>query len=129
MVCLDSDVLINFLRNDPNTVKLIQNLRSKGNKLSITSINSFELLKGIPSYSNFEKINIIKFLNNFNIYNFELNSSKKAAEIFENLKTKGEMIDLADIMIASIVITKNERLITNNLKHFEKIKDLIIEEF
>ena len=57
----------------------------------------------------------------------DLESSKKAAEIFYDLKSKGEIIDIADILIASIVLANNELFITGNSKHFERIEELKIE--
>lgn len=125
MVCLDSDILIDFLRNDAKTIKLIENLKNQGKSISITSINSFELLKGIPR-AKMDKNEIIDFLANFNVLNFNFDSSKKAAEIFNDLKSKGEILDIADILIASIVIAHKESFITNNLKHFNRIKELEI---
>ena len=62
------------------------------------------------------------------IYNFDLLASEKAAEIFVRLSTDGKMLELMDIMIASIAITNNETLITNNIKHFDRIKELKIEK-
>ena len=128
MVCLDSDVLINFLRNDLKTIHLIEGLRTKEKNLSTTSINCFELLKGIPKLSKMDKLNVLEFLNNFKILDFNLDSSKKAADIFEELKSNGELIELPDIMIASIAIVNNESIITNNSKHFERIRGLKIED-
>jgi|SRR3989338_6854467 len=128
MVFLDSDVLINFLRKDNKTVQRLESIRLEGKELSITSINSFELLKGIPKSSHMDSSKVIEFLNNFKIHNFDFASSKKAAEIFENLKSNGEIIELPDIMIASIVIARNETLVTGNVNHFNRIKELKIEK-
>ncbi len=127
MVCLDSDILINFLRNDTKTINLIENLKQQGKPISTTSINSFELLKGIPKLSRMDKNKVIDFLTNFNILNFNFDSSKKAAEIFDDLKSKGEIIDIADILIASIVLANNDVFITGNSKHFQRIKELKID--
>lgn len=124
MVCVDSDVLINFLRNDRKTVSLIENLKSEEKILLTTSINSFELLKGIPAFSKVDKVIVSEFLNNFKILDFNLESSRKAAEIFSKLKAEGNTIDIADIMIASIVITNGETLLTGNVRHFERINEL-----
>ncbi len=128
MVCLDSDILINFLRNEQKTIQLFQKLKEQGIKLSTTPINSFELLKGIPKSSKMDISKVKEFLSNFQILNFDFESSKKAAEIFEELKSKGESIDLADIMIASIAITNKKKLITKNTNHFERITKLILEK-
>ena len=55
---------------------------------------------------------------------FNLESSKKAAEIFNSLKSQGQIIDFADVMIASIAIVNNQSFLTQNKKHFENIKEL-----
>ena len=127
MACLDSDILINFLRNDTKTINLIESLKQQGKPISTTSINCFELLKGIPKLSRMDKNKVIDFLTNFNILNFDFDSSKKAAEIFDDLKSKGEIIDLADILIASIVLINNEPFVTGNSRHFERIRELKID--
>jgi predicted nucleic acid-binding protein len=128
MVFLDSDVLINFLRKDSKTVQLMNKLRTEKNDIFITPINSFELLNGIPKDSKMDKSKVIEFLKNFSIKNFDYDSSIKAAEIFEDLKNSGGTVDLADVLIASIIITNNETLITNNISHFERISRLKLKK-
>ena len=46
MVCLDSDIIIDFLRNDNKTITKLRELQDEGVELSTTSINCFELFKG-----------------------------------------------------------------------------------
>lgn len=125
MVCLDSDILIDFLNNKKEAVKRIDKLRKENISLSITSINSFELLN-IASQEKIEKIR--NFLFSFDIYNFDFESSSKAAQIFQELKSNGKMLDLADVMIAATVISNDETLLTGNIKHFERIKELKLEK-
>lgn len=129
MVCLDSDVLINFLRNDAKAINLIENLKKQRKSPSTTSVNCFELLKGIPKLSKMGQDKVADFLTNFNILSFNFDSSKIAAEIFDDLKSRGEMIDLADVLIASIAISNKEPLITGNLKHFKRMKELEMEDY
>ena len=121
MVCLDTDVLINLLRNDGNTVSLIKNLE-KSNKITTTVINNFELWKGFYRTKSIkdEKASL-ELLNIISLLEFDEKASKKAAEIFEYLKRKGKIVDALDVMIASIVITNGESLLTFNKKHFENI--------
>lgn len=127
MVCLDSDITINFLRKKEHAVKKIKELRDKEIKLSTTSINTFELFRGFIDSEKYSPDIFNSFLNNINILNFDLEASKKAAEIFEYLKVRGELLDLADIMIAATVIRNNETLLTENIKHLKRIPDLNIE--
>jgi tRNA(fMet)-specific endonuclease VapC len=128
MVCLDCDIIINFLRNNEETVKKIIELQNRGINISTTSISSFEVYRGFVNNKKDSIEKFEKFLSSIDILDFEMISSKKAAEIFEDLKKRGEMLDLADIMIASIVIVNNEKLLTNNLNHFKRINELIIED-
>lgn len=128
MSCLDSDILIDYLRNNKESISLISSLRNKGEDLSITSINSFELFKGLAKSSKLTEQEILDFLSNFNVLDFDYGSSKKAAEIFNKLKEEGDMLDVADIMIAATVITNGKFLITRNKKHFSRISELKLEE-
>jgi predicted nucleic acid-binding protein len=50
-------------------------------------------------------------------------------EIKSNLERKGNIIEDMDILIAATALLHNLFLVTNNVKHFEKIKDLIMENW
>ena len=130
MVCIDTDILIDFLRNESTAVKKINELKDKNVELSTTTINSFELLKGaLRSKQKDAKEGTNKLLNNLEILDFNFNASEEAAKIFEDLRLKGRLIDPLDLLIAAIVITNNETLMTRNVKHFERIKTLKLEDF
>ena len=129
MVCLDSDILIDYLKEKDYAIKKIKGFHEDNKVILTTSVNSFELFKGAIKSGNAKTIEPLNaLLSNIKILNFDLNSSRKAAEIFEDLKSKGEILDLADIMIASIVITNNETLVTNNISHFKRIPKLKLED-
>lgn len=120
---LDSDVIINFLRKDHETIRKILALQNI-EELSTTSISTFEVLRGLSKLNKIEEGR--KFLVNLRIFDFDFKASEKAAEIFEELRKKGETIDALDLMIASIVIVNNETLMTKNTGHFERMSGLKI---
>ena len=66
---------------------------------------------------------------NIKIYDFD----KKSATVFSTLKadmqTKGIVVADLDLMIASITLSNNEKLLSNNLKHFSKIENLNLESW
>lgn len=129
MVCIDSDVLIDFLNNEKYAIFLMKKFEESGESIKTTSINSFEILNGVAGVSHREKYEkVLSFLNNLTIIDFTFDISKKAAEIFNDLKSKGNLIEIADIMIASICIENQEPLITRNTKHFSRIKELELEK-
>ncbi len=127
MVYIDSDLIIDFLRKEEKMVRFFRDMEESGGSLKTTAINSFEVLKGVSRHTNPEKYEkVVQFLSQFIVSDFTFETSEKAAEIFEQLKSRGEVIDTGDILIAAIVITNNETLATRNIKHFERITDLRI---
>ena len=125
---LDSDIIIDFLRRESYAIEKIKKLREREINLLTTSINTFELFRGFVTSKKYSIEILYNLLDNLKILNFNVESSKKAAEIFEYLKSNGELVDLADVMIAATVIVNNETLLTKNIKHFKRIPELIIEE-
>lgn len=129
MVCLDTDIIIDFLRKDKIVLGKIIELKKLNNRISTTTINAFELFKGLPDLSEQSKYDSAEiFLNNVHIFKFTLSSSKIAANIFNDLMAKGQVIELPDIMIASIALENNESILTRNIRHFERIPGLRIEK-
>jgi tRNA(fMet)-specific endonuclease VapC len=123
---LDSDIIIDFLRNEKKIVLKILKLK-ESEELKTTSINAFEILKGYFAISRKEE-SIFQFINSLSILDFNYESSETAAKIFDTLKKQGLAIDPLDLFIASIAIANNEILMTRNIKHFERIPNLKLEK-
>lgn len=54
---------------------------------------------------------------------------KKAAEIYVDLRNKGNIIEDADILIGAICLENDLTLVTNNEEHFKRIKNLKFENW
>ena len=123
---LDSDILIYFLKGKKEVVEKILSLPKED--LCITIINHTELLYGIynsnKTTQNREKI--LPFLDSFKILYFDKNASEIFAKLKSKLKKQGNIIADMDLMIACITIANKAILFTNNIKHFERIKELDI---
>ncbi len=65
-----------------------------------------------------------RLLSIVNVLPWPSEASKKYGEIKANLERRGRIIDDFDIAIAAIAISHNCGVLTANLKHFERIKDL-----
>ncbi|MFQ6088539.1 MAG: type II toxin-antitoxin system VapC family toxin [Candidatus Methanofastidiosia archaeon] len=66
-------------------------------------------------------------LESLEILDFSLSACQTFGKLSNDLKMIGEEIGDMDTLIASIVLTHNEILVTKNIKHFEKIPNLIVE--
>ena len=123
---LDSDILIYFLKGKEDIIQKVISLPK--NDLYITIINYTELLYGIYNSNKISqnKEKILPFLENFKILQFDKKSSEVFAKLKAKLKKQGNIIADMDLMIASIAIANKAILFTNNIKHFERIKELKI---
>ncbi len=57
-------------------------------------------------------------------HDFDFDSAGIAAEIYRDLKKRGLLIEIKDILIASIAMKHKLRLVTNNKKDFGRISGL-----
>jgi len=53
----------------------------------------------------------------------------KASNIYALLRQRGELIGDADILIAATALTGGLCVVTNNLKHFQRIPELQIQNW
>jgi tRNA(fMet)-specific endonuclease VapC len=129
MVLLDTDLLISFLRDNNEAVKMVSKLLERHMILYTTSINASELYFGAFLSSKIqENMEAVEnLLNTIKIIPFELVHSKIYGEIRADLQKRGEIINEMDIFIATMAIEKDLPIITRNTKHFEKIMKLKVE--
>lgn len=128
-ICLDTDIIVDLLRNR-NNVKEFMEQYEDIHTFATTYVNLFELYYG-TMLSNNRKLNIesVKRLEERLIL---LNLSKEAVllagQLAAELEQNGMKLDHKDILIASIVKTENWILKTNNLRYFSRINGLLLFE-
>lgn len=124
---LDTDTISYYLRGS-QSVK--EHFVKHKYELASTSINYAELMYGLKKRDNKKYLPKVEMIfDNIKIYDFD----KKSAAIFSTLKAnmqnKGIIVADMDLMIASIALANGEKLISNNLKHFNKIENLEFESW
>jgi len=129
----DTTFLIDLVNNDTGAVRVAKEIDLSNERLGLSIISAEEYLRGIYYlYWNDKRLLKKKIadaesdLRAFEIIPIIYNVIVKAAEIDARLMRKGEPISLSDILIASTAIVYNLTLITRNIKHFERIKELKI---
>jgi tRNA(fMet)-specific endonuclease VapC len=65
----------------------------------------------------------------FGVLDLKKEVSDLAAQNYANLRKKGELIEDADLLISAACLVNDWVLITNNPKHFSRIKGLDIENW
>ena len=71
-----------------------------------------------------------EFQTNLKILTLNQKEAEMAARIYDELESKGKMIDDNDILIAGIMRANNiTQIITKNNKHFENIDEIQVVEY
>jgi len=123
---MDTDILVDVLRNVEKTVRFVEELESKGCMISTTVVNVFELYYGAyKSSKRLENLAAVrKLVEKMTILKMGIRSAEEAGNINAELEAEGEPIDIRDIIISAIAITKEHTLVTRNIRHLKRIKKL-----
>ena len=130
MKCLDSNFLIDFLRNESKAVKMASKFENES--ICSTSINIFEVLFGIQLMKEKEeRIEKFKqFIKTFDILLFDLESIERASEIAAELVKQRKDASANDCLIAGTMIAHGcNSIVSNDFEHFDKIKGIKVERY
>ncbi|AIW90170.1 MULTISPECIES: type II toxin-antitoxin system VapC family toxin [unclassified Treponema] len=126
---IDTDIIIFALRKDKSV--LIKFEENKNIPISISMITYAELIFGAKRSQN-EQQNMIKVRHIRELYPIE-DLNEGVMEVFADIKAKmfnnGIRIEDMDLLIAATAIYNDLTLVTNNVKHFEKIPYLKLENW
>ena len=124
---IDSGILIYFLKGKQEVVERLSKIPI--NELYISRINYTELIYGAYNSTKInQNLKVIEpFLDSFEVLEFTKKSSLIFAKEKARLKKSGNIIADMDLMIASIAIENDCTLISNNIKHFDRIQNLKLE--
>ncbi len=124
---IDTDWVIDHLKGSTKTTERINSHKSKG--LAISIITLAELYEGVYFSKDPQKSeqSLKIFLSEVAILGIDEETSKIFAKERGRLRKEGNIIGDFDILIAATALCNDLILLTNNRKHYERIKDLSIE--
>lgn len=109
---IDTSILIDYSKK-----KAIEELI--GNSISVITL--IEFLRYFKDEQRREKLkNVLEEM--FNIVGIDNDVILTYCELYQKLKSSGELIEDADLLIASTAIAKKLILWTKNIRHFERLK-------
>ena len=127
MKVLDSDIIIDFLNNVPATIAKIGELTDSGEELATTVFNEQEVLYGVlkPKRKNIEVVK--QFFDSLNVLSYDRNCISNVVEIIIDLENRGLPIGDMGVLIAGLCLTRKAKIVTRNVEHFSRIKNLKVE--
>ena len=132
MKIIDSTLIIDLLRGDPEAIKKVTEIEDDG-RVSTTPINIYEVMFGIyKSKGDHEKriSEAKKLFSGIETYPFDDESAEEAGRILGKLVREGITVNALDVFIAAIALTNGcESIVTRNKSHFDKIPGLKVETY
>ena len=129
MVCLDTSVLVPLLRKDKGALSQLNRAVAEGAKISTTVVSLCELYAGAYGSTNPPKElqKIERLASTLEIFVLTEEASRRYGELLNSKPIKAQPIGDFDLIIAAIVMTNSEPLITRNPAHFTRVPGLSVE--
>lgn len=126
---IDTDILSELFKKNPKVLAKASEYISTHRCLNISHITKYEILKGLKAKKAEKQIELFnRFCAINNVLPITDDVIVKAADIYASLKEKGSIISDADILVAAIAVI-NIVLITNNINHFSRIEELLLDNW
>lgn len=127
---LDTNICIYVMKNKPE--KVLRRFREElDGELCISSITLAELEFGMKHSSNPAKNEqaLLRFLAPLSILPFEAAAASEYSALRTYLQNKGTPIGPLDMLIAGHALAEGLTLVTNNVREFERVPDLQLENW
>ena len=126
---IDTNIIIYSLKQHELVNQKFEDTKNIPKSISVVTYG--ELIYGARKSRHIEKNLAISYriAELFPIINTERSIMDVFGEIKRTLERKGNIIDDMDILIAATALSYNLVLVTNDVNHFDRIKDLRIENW
>jgi predicted nucleic acid-binding protein len=121
LAIVDSDVLIDVLRNAPGAAERLASL-SLAYDLATTTVTVFEIVRAVQSEQ--EEQRFFELVGEFDILSFGLEAAQSASQAWRATRAAGTPVETGDLLIAGIAIAHGAMVITRNERDFRRIPEL-----
>jgi tRNA(fMet)-specific endonuclease VapC len=127
---LDSDFLIEILKNNKDALRKFSELVNGGEELVTSVINAQEILYVPVKNEKLEEYEAADhLLKSFRILNYEYESMIWAVRIKSKLEAAGKSIGNFDPMVAGTCLNYSATIVTRSVDHFSRIPNLRVERW
>ena len=127
---LDTNICIYIIKEKPR--KVINKFHTLDiGDICISAITLAELEYGVEksNYSERNRLALVGFLSPLAILPFSERAASEYGKIRASLERKGNIIGAYDLMIGAHALAESITLVTNNIKEFERIPNLSLENW
>ncbi|MDK3156648.1 PIN domain-containing protein [Kamptonema cortianum] len=129
MFLIDTDILIFALKGFPPVVENFRRHHSLPKSLSVISLG--ELLHGArKSSAPIKNLALVREMTDiYPVHPLTPPVMETFAELKSSLEKSGEKLDDFDLLIAATALNHHLTLVTNNTRHFKRIRELSLENW
>lgn len=120
---IDTSIFIEYLRSKNRVQTILANLPIDS-VLYVSSITIFELYSGATDIRKRQDVDAL--LQGVFILPLNAATAKNAGLIYQDLRKRGSMIEVTDILIAATALANDLPVKTLNIGHFQRISELVI---
>ena len=123
---VETSVIIKYLRGEQKIIDCLNNFEGELNSSYVCLAELYEGIRRVKNPAKIEKTVLNFFEGMGRVYSLNQEIAQRFGQIRANLKRRGQIIEDLDILIAATCLANNLILITENQKHFRRIKGLEI---
>lgn len=126
---LDTNIVIYVLKRRP--IEVLKIFNTNASRMAISSITLSELIYGAEKSANIDKNleAIEEFISHLEVLPYDAKASQHYGQIKASLEKRSEIIGENDIHIAAHAISQGLILVTNNLREFQRVSNLALENW
>jgi tRNA(fMet)-specific endonuclease VapC len=127
---IDTDTLSYFFRNHAAVTEKIDRYLLAYGYVNISVVTYYEVLNGLY-YKDAKKqlANFEKFVDLNEVLPLTGEIAKKSAEVYADLRRRGQAIGHNDVLIAGTALANDMVLVSNNISHFGRIDGLDLDNW
>lgn len=128
MYLLDTNICIALLQNNSRVVPIFNRYFSQ---CYLSAIVVSELYKGVYCSQQIEKNlqTLARLTELLPVESFDIDAAREFGKIQSELRRIGRPTGEVDVLIAAVVRSRHDTLVTNNIKDFENIPNLQLENW
>lgn len=125
---LDTDTLLEVLKGrDARVLQRARDYLVQYGQLAFSLMTRYEILRGLKAKGATTQLaDFERFCRVSEILPITDAIVVRAAELYADLKHRGQLISDADLLIAATALEHGRVLVTNNLAHFQRIPHLLV---
>jgi tRNA(fMet)-specific endonuclease VapC len=126
---LDTNIIIDVLKRRP--IEVLKIFNTNASRMAVSSITLSELMYGAEKSANIDRNleAIEEFISHLEVLPYDAKASQHYGQIKASLEKRGEIIGENDIHIAAHAISQGLILVTNNLREFQRVSNLALENW